>query len=352
LKRIIVAPLDWGLGHASRCIPIIRMLLARECHVMLAGNGASLQLLKNEFPLLETLELPGYDPRYPRNGSMVLKMVAQLPHFIKVIRNEHLLLEKFVKEYKIDVVISDNRYGCWSARAYSIFITHQSNILMPKRFGWLSPLVRMQNLKMIGRFDKCWIPEEKETALAGMLTSFGKTDHAIPYQYVGYLSRFRSTGQCIAEYDVAAILSGPEPQRTILENILSAQLQRSGIRYYLVRGIPGGNQSDNQSCDFMNASQLQRLLEKSAIVIARCGYSTIMDLAVLKKKAILIPTPGQTEQEYLASRLKSLKIVFTVAQKDFDLNFALQESKKYSGFVEMNVSDHLLHVAVDALLTK
>jgi UDP:flavonoid glycosyltransferase YjiC (YdhE family) len=181
MKRILVAPLDWGLGHASRCIPIINALLQKGCEVVIAGNGRSLELLQLEFPELPTELLPGYDPQYPQSGSMALTMVKQIPKFFRAIRNEHERIESIVRARHIDVVIADNRYGCWSQHATSVFITHQSNILMPKRFGWLSSIVRKKNEKLIAKFSTCWVPDfPGEHSLAGALAEIGRLKSTIP----------------------------------------------------------------------------------------------------------------------------------------------------------------------------
>ena len=139
-RRILVAPLDWGLGHATRCIPIINALLKRNAEVIIAGSGSSAGLLKAEFPNLKHYSLPGYNPRYATNGNMVWAMAKQLPQFIKTIRQEYTAINELVQKEKIDVLISDNRYGCYSAQAKSIFISHQLNILMPVRFKWMNRL--------------------------------------------------------------------------------------------------------------------------------------------------------------------------------------------------------------------
>ena len=138
----MVTPLDWGLGHATRCIPIIQELLNRGCTVLIAGSGDSLLLLKNEFPHLTFFTLSAYSPVYSRTQSMIWKMVSQLPKFADVIRKEHQQIEALIEDHKIDFVISDNRYGCWSSKIPSVFITHQLNILMPKSLKWVEPLIR------------------------------------------------------------------------------------------------------------------------------------------------------------------------------------------------------------------
>lgn len=353
MKRILVAPLDWGLGHATRCIPIVRELLSRNCEVILAGSGSSLALLKAEFPGLDYVVLPAYDPVYPRMGSMVSKMIRQIPKFIKTIHQEHQETEKLIRQKKIDVVIADNRYGCWSSAIPSVFITHQSNILMPKRFGWLQGLVRKLNISHMRKFTRCWIPDDPTGWLSGELISFGKIDAALNIDYIGALSRFAPSSPHVQKkYDIVAICSGPEPQRTLLENLILPELKRSGYKYFLVRGLPSAeNQAHHNIADFLTANVLQTLIESADMVIARSGYSTIMDLQSLKKKAIFIPTPGQTEQEYLAAKLMQQRIAFSMDQKQFNLETALKESSQYTGFLSSPKDNGvLLKQAMDNIL--
>jgi uncharacterized protein (TIGR00661 family) len=349
--KVLIAPLDWGLGHATRCIPIIRMLIENSCTTFIAGNGNSLEVLKREFPGNKFFLLPAYDPKYPSRGSMVWKMLGQMPHFIRTVKNEHHALEKIVRENQIDIVIADNRYGCWSSKATSVFITHQSNILMPKRFGWLAGVVKKVNTTLMKKFDVCWIPDDPQGSLAGELITFGKIPKNISTEFVGHLSRFIPSGEVTIIYDVVVVLSGPEPQRTLLENIIVPQLKKSTYKYFVVRGLPESESQsrDSHTADFLTSSSLQRIIESSRIIIARSGYSTVMDMASLGKKVIFIPTPGQTEQLYLAKKLKEAKIALSMEQMNFDFELAMQESKHYTGFPQRNLSNLLLEPALRKL---
>jgi uncharacterized protein (TIGR00661 family) len=353
MKRVLIAPLDWGLGHATRCIPVIREFVNRQCEVMVAGSGDSLALLKTEFPSLQFFTVPAYSPVYPKHGgSMVWKMAAQLPKFLNTIRQEHQAIEVLVAQHQIHLIISDNRYGCWSASVPSIFITHQSNILMPKRFGWLAGIIRKKNETLMNRFTECWLPDYPDDHnLAGELISFGKMKTKVHAVYIGPLSRFRFSGQKEKKYDVLAILSGPEPQRTILENTLLPSLRQSGLRYFVVRGVVTTTTVTDPHCsNFLMSEALQEMIESSEVIVARSGFSTVMDMAALQKKVIFIPTPGQTEQEYLAQRLKEKKIAFFMKQQDFNLSIALTETEKFSGFSYFSSNTGLLDQAISDIL--
>ena len=351
---MLITPLDWGLGHATRCIPIIDELLNRDCNVLIGGCGDSLALLKIEFPQLTFISLPAYHPVYPLTGSMVWNMLKQLPKFLSAIKKEHAAIEQIVKSSKIDVIISDNRYGCWSAAVPSVFITHQTNVLLPKRIKWLTRLVRKVNLTLIRRFSVCWIPDFPDgRSLSGKLTSLGNKSHSIRVRYIGSLSRFTQRPTKGILYDVLCILSGPEPQRTEFEKIAVDGLVRSGLRHYIVRGVVSEQNNPSTTfsgTNFLNGSDLQAIIDQSDYVLARSGYSTIMDLAKLGKKAIFVPTPGQTEQEYLAARLRTKAIAFSVAQRDFDMMTAWNSAQSYTGFNQFPGDVHLLTEAIHEIV--
>ena len=351
MRRVLLTPLDWGLGHATRCIPIVRELLKRSYIVYIAASGDSLVLLRNEFPSLTFFFLPGYNPRYSSSGSMVLKMAFQFPKFIKVIKKEHEIVEALIEEFNIDLVISDNRYGCWSSKIPTVIITHQLNILMPKRMTWLSKGVRILNEYMIKKFSFCWIPDHPgRFSLAGELTHYN-ANSLKQVTHIGPLSRFSKIPGLQIKYDVLCILSGPEPQRSIFEKIVKGQLKDSGLTYFIVRGILSlsGSSKENEA-EFLNSEELQTVIQQSSLIIARSGYSTIMDLCALGKKAIFIPTPNQTEQEYLAKKLNDKNVTYGMPQHRFDLKMALRESKTYTGFTnEFEYTDGLLNNALNQI---
>jgi len=355
--KVIVAALDWGLGHATRCVPVIRALHDRGLEVVIAGNGDSLSWLRAEFPALGVLELPPYAVSYSRHGNLTLKMLRQIPRLRKVIRHEHAMLDQFVSQHGIELVISDNRYGCWSTRVPSVIITHQTTILLPPYMKWLNRTVAWYNQKMINHFTQCWIPDTPGAhSLAGKLGRFPAGAPA-KFSYIGNLSRF--TGHATAKpssqskYDLIVVLSGPEPQRSILEDIILAQLSKSSLRAYIVRGVrqpPKPLPPGIPGTDVMNTEELESLLSEAPCVLARSGYSTVMDLAKLGKKAIFIPTPGQTEQEYLARRLKLMKLAYSASQRQFNLKRAWRASKSYTGFNFMPDRFQMLDENISRLL--
>lgn len=348
-KRILVTPLDWGLGHATRCIPVIRELLVLGCEVMIASSGSSGALLKNEFPQLQHFNLPGYNPVYPSGTGMVGKMGAQLPKFINAIWQEHKAVNRLVKEHRIEVLISDNRYGCYSASAKSIFITHQLNILMPAAFKWMEGLVNAFNRKQIGKFDECWVPADNNELFPDLLAVTGN----IKPRYIGYLSRLnKQAGK--AKYAILVVASGPSPQREIFAELLYEQLNSLNKQVLLVKGGSGADNLKTTNnitvVELMTTNELNKAICESNLVICRSGYSSVMDLMRLGRNAIFVPTPGQTEQEYVAKVLSEQDIAYSAPQQKFDLQKALKEAAHYTGFKNFEVNNTLLAKAVDSIL--
>jgi uncharacterized protein (TIGR00661 family) len=325
--RILVAPLDWGLGHATRVIPIIRLLLERNCTVIIAAKGRTRELLEQEFPDLEYMELEGYGIQYSRKGWMLpFKIAAQVPHILSVIKKEHQWLQHAVADHSIDAVISDNRYGLYHHSIPTVLITHQLRIKTGLS-SLMDRFIQQFNYQQINKFVDCWVPDhEKGLTLAGEL-SHPTLFPSVPVKYIGPLSRF--TGLVKAEEKhLLVILSGPEPQRTLWEEMIIHQLHAYKKPVILVRGLPGTVDLPVvplfvQVFNHLPAQELENYIQGASLVISRCGYSTIMDVMTMQKKSILVPTPGQAEQEYLAEHLMQHNLALCIPQSKFRLAGAL-----------------------------
>ena len=331
---ILVAPLDWGLGHATRCIPIIHALLGENYCVIIAAEGRIKDLLLEEFPTLFFVPLAGYNIRYSRRRWLLpLIMLWQMPRILSVIRREHKWLQEAVKRYAVIAVISDNRYGLYHADIPCFFITHQLQIRTPVSF--LNHLLQRLNYRFINRYTECWVPDEPVfPGYSGML-AHPQTLPLIPVHYTGILTRFHPSSKENKENHLLVILSGPEPQRSILEDILLEQLKTYKDPVVMVRGLPGKEQEVAVTehitvYDHLPARQLEEKIKQATFVISRCGYSTVMDLMALKKKAIFIPTPGQTEQEYLSELLSDNQYALCIPQNKFNLHEAIQQANKFA----------------------
>ncbi len=336
--RILVAPLDWGLGHATRCIPIISNLIQQNCTVIVGAEGPVKTLLQKEFPGVLFIELKGYRVKYSRNKyRMPLKLLVQLPKICYRIYAENRWLKKAVKENSIHAIISDNRMGLFHKTIPCIYITHQLTIKTGNRFT--ESIAQKIHYHYINKFSTCWVPDA-----GGALNLAGALSHPailprVPVTYLGPLSRFEKT-DVESKYDLCIILSGPEPQRTVFEKIILEQLHEVKGNVILVRGLPGEtafpgfNNSSIEIRNHLSADDLNRVILQSKMMLSRCGYSTVMDLVALQKKAILVPTPGQTEQEFLGSYLQAQKLFYTVDQ----INFSLPEALKNASAFVFNTS--------------
>ena len=331
-KKLLVAPLDWGLGHTTRCVPVIKDLLNNNCDVWLAGEGAQEKLLREEFPSLPFLPLKGYRIKYAKT-SLTGKLLLQIPSILRSIKEENKWLKEQVTKHQLEAVISDNRYGLYHEKIVSVFITHQ--LCIKSSMGkWSEGFLQKWNYKLIDRFNECWIPDEEgKNNLAGELSHPYKAP-AIPVRYIGILSRFQRKDSEEIKDHLLIILSGPEPQRTILENKIIDQIVNYNGTATIVRGLPTEKNiiPSTNTIHFYNhlsSEELNSEAMKAEFVISRSGYSTLMDIAALQKKSILIPTPGQTEQEYLADYLMKKKFAFCVKQKHLSLLKNIEEARNF-----------------------
>ncbi len=335
--KILIAPLNWGIGHATRCIPIINELLKQGFTPILASDGNALLLLQKEFPNIKTYELPSYGIQYAKNASFFkIKLFFQTPKILRKIKEERVLVNELIKKENIKGLISDNRFGVWSNKIPSVYITHQTKVLS----GLTTFFTTKIHQRIINKYDVCWIPDVKENPKLS-----GKLSNALhlktKYHYLGVLSRFQNKLNLNSEdnkskYDILVLLSGQEPQRTLLENKLISEFKSSEKKVLFVRGVISEHKkiTNTKNSTFINyllQNDLEKAINKSDLIISRSGYSTIMDLATLQKKAFFIPTPGQTEQEYLATHLNELQIAPFCKQNDFNLS-KLSVLKNYTGF--------------------
>ncbi|MES2241011.1 MAG: glycosyltransferase [Bacteroidota bacterium] len=333
-KTILVAPLNWGLGHATRCIPIIKALQDNNYIPIIASDGIALDLLKKEFPYLQFLKLPSYEIEYAKNGkNFKWKLLKNCPKMIEAILEEKKLVKKWIRKYEIDGIISDNRLGIFSKKVPSVFITHQLNV-MTGNTTWISSLLH-QNI--IRKYTECWIPDTASTPnLAGELSHLKNPDLNI--KYIGPLSRMQYK-KVENKYDLMIILSGPEPQRGMLEEKLKKEIANYDGKVLFIKGIIEKEQKKEQIglvtfYNFIHGRQLELALNESEKVVCRSGYTSIMDLSKLNKKAFFIPTPGQYEQEYLAEKFKKEGLVPFAKQEHFSIE-NLNEISNYKGLSDL-----------------
>jgi uncharacterized protein (TIGR00661 family) len=332
--RVLIAPLDWGLGHATRCIPIIYELLSLDVEVFIAVEDNIKNLLEKELPEVNFLPLAGYNIRYSRNSIFFqFTLLAQLPKILIAVYAEKKWLKKIIPLHNIDAVISDNRLGLSNATIPCVYITHQltikaGNLVME----WLLQKIHYQ---FINKYSICWVPDFESAANFAGTLSHPKHLPKIPLRYLGLLSRLEKI-EVKKKYDLLVLISGPEPQRTVFENILLNELRNFSGKTLFIRGLLASATpltSENINLEILNylpSKKLNIAIQQAELVICRSGYSTVMDLIRLQQKAILVPTPGQTEQEYLSDYLSKKKLFFSLPQKKFSLNKLLEQAKHFS----------------------
>ena len=332
--KILVAPLNWGLGHASRCVPLVQRLLNEGHEVILGGDGESLTLLRKHFPKLRYTYLAPLNLRYSKGQRQVWAMIKAMPRLLKWAIQDHLMLKALLREEHIDQVISDNRFGLYNKQTECVYVTHQLHIMLPIGWRWAEGIASRMHARIYARYNKVWVPDypDPQQNLAGEL-SHPQNVQCTMYnvQYIGPLSRFSLTAQrsysetvlqrsgltAQRSYTIVAVLSGLEPHRTLLEKELIARFSNDqrpmtndpfpsvlivqGLMHRPNTRIKRGNIT---IVPFMGDKELAPALLGAKHIIARSGYSTIMDLealGLLDSKIELIPTPGQPEQEYLAT---------------------------------------------------
>lgn len=326
----LISPLDWGLGHTTRIFPVIQEQLDKGNKVIIACNSIQKEIYKENFTGVGFVSLPGYRIKYGRNSwQTILGLVFQIPKILIQIKSEYTWLKGFLANNQVDLIISDNRYGFRNKSVYSVLITHQ---LAPKTgLGKLADsFMQWAITSYINKFNLCIVPDyDKEKSLAGELSHPKKTP-STPVKYAGMFSRFTTivpkwNASPVPDKFLLFILSGPEPQRSIFENIILKEIKNSGWKAILVRGKPSSDNLDMQEdknitlYNHLPSAALAFLIQKATVVISRSGYTTIMDMEVLKKPFLMVPTPGQPEQEYLAAYLSEKYNSMYIKQQYFSI---------------------------------
>lgn len=325
-KKIIIAPLNWGLGHATRCVPIINALIDNNFEPIIGSDGKALEFLKQEFPDLERLQLPSYHIKYSKN--LKLNIVLQFPKIWKAVKKEKEVIRNFIDKNK-DVVgiISDNRFGVISKKVPSVYITHQLKVLS----GFTTFLTSFVHQNRIKKFDECWIPDLPDSEFSGKLS---KANGIINSKFIGVLSRF-SKEEFANKIDILVLLSGPESNRTLFEKKLIDEFKNDSRKIVFVLGKVEKEQKKwhTKNITFFNyllSNELEQKIKLSNLVVCRSGYSSVMDLAILQKKVFFIPTKNQSEQEYLAKHLEQKQLA-PFEKEDLFTRQSLKRVENYKG---------------------
>ena len=287
------------MGHATRCVPLIRRLTADNT-VILGTTPATEPVLREEFPELKMIGIEPYRIRYSKSLPLLLKLFSDAPRIVAVIKKEQEQLKAIVKEHGVDLIISDNRLGLYHGQVESIYMTHQLKI---KAGIWSAAANRIHRHYM-QKFSRVWVPdfEDRGLALAGELSENPGLSHV---EYIGPLSRLDAQVIPGGHIDYLVLLSGVEPQRSLLEDELRGVFRQTKKKVVLVRGsnttATSAFPEHIRVINLADAALVAQLIADAETIVCRSGYSSLMDLHHLRKKQlVLIPTPGQPEQEYLA----------------------------------------------------
>jgi len=324
------------LGHAARMIPLARKLREMKYNVIIGSGEEHLSLFQNELPGLSYINFPGFKPGYSRFLPQYIFLLFKIPKLLYHVVVEHKRLKKIISEHAVDIVISDNRFGLWNMNVTSVYVTHMPLVPLPNLLKFLEPIGVLLHRQIIKKYSFCFIPD-----LPGDLNLSGRLSHGIKLpgnvRYVGILSRFVDPEESLNENPVkyhhnTVILSGPEPQREILKQKLITLLKDKEPPTVMFEGKPGKREQIvmNGNITFYShlpASRMKEVIEGSNYIITRSGYSTIMELVSLNCNALIIPTPGQTEQEYLAEYLSEKGWFRTLSQVELKAGIPLQPGK-------------------------
>ena len=358
-KNILICPLEWGLGHAARMIPVARKLRDSGNNIFIGSGEKHLSLFKSEMTGLNYITFPGFKPFYSGIIPQYIVLLLQTPYLLYHIILEHFKLKKIISRYDIDIVISDNRFGLWNSKVVTAYVTHMPLLPLPKPLRFLEFIGVHLHRAVINRYSICLIPD-----LPGEMNISGKLSHGIKLpehvRYTGILSRFLTDRPSSVTNPApfphnTVILSGPEPQRGILKQKLVSLLKDKIPFTIIFEGKPYDSGKSNLSGNIifyshLPASEMKEVISGSERIISRSGYTTIMDLIALRSSALLIPTPGQTEQEYLAAYLSGKGWFITVSQNETEKGLLLSPlNATWSGEI-IKESKMLLEKALVELL--
>jgi len=295
--RILLSPLNWGLGHVSRTVPIIQLLLAQNNEVIICCDENQEQYYRTYFPDLWYVPHQGYPFYFQGKGNWTLDILRNYVSLKHYLSEEKKKVEDLVEKFNSDLVISDQRFGFVSKKVRSIVISHQLNLPVP---NW-NIVAKFINKRLLSKFDEVWIPDTTEQKYSGVLSN-GR--HKGKY-FIGTKSRFEKVEKnAVKTYEYLGIVSGPSPYNQQLLDLLMKKLAASNHKYAII--VPNALYQENKNSNYIalipspEHEEFVRLIKESKTVISRSGYSTIMDLIQTGNDGILIPTPGQAEQLYLA----------------------------------------------------
>ena len=335
MKHVLVSPLSWGLGHATRDLPIIRHFLARSHHVTVAATGRALALLQHEVPQCDFVEIKDYPTPYSASRFFVPKFLAMAPVMLAAIERETVLFRRLLAKQKFDLILSDNRFRIRSDDTPSFCIAHQLRFMTPPKLRFFEFLTEFFNWLYLRPFDRIIVPDAADDTqnLSGRMSHQMRWLKGDKVYYSGVVARM----DVPEDVDLFISISGPEPQRTELERIVLEHVGQVKLdRIVITLGKPEVKEvrkiNDHITVyGYLDRAGQQEMMNRARLVVCRSGYTTVMELAELGKKALMIPTPGQTEQEYLGRYYAERGFYHSVSQYALDLPRDIEQARAMTG---------------------
>jgi hypothetical protein len=342
MGSVLVSSLNWGLGHATRDIPIIHELKKKGHDVTIAACGNALAALQREFPDCRFIDFPDYPAPYSSGSLFLPKFCAYLPVMLRALAQERRTLQHILARDRYNLIISDNRLGVYSDRVPSLFITHQIHFHFPALIWPVELFALLLNRVLHTKFDHVIVPDNPPGpgSLAGKLSRPLLSSSLRHIYYAGILATARRM-DVAEDLDYLIIISGPEPQRTIFEQTLLPQLHDLSGSKMVLLGSPNHHtvtcpDPDTTIRSYVDTEEKIALLNRARFVICRSGYTTMMELAeVQKRHGLFVPTPGQTEQEYLSSYYQRKGWFLSQSQYRISLARDVAAALPFAGFPVM-----------------
>jgi UDP:flavonoid glycosyltransferase YjiC (YdhE family) len=346
MARVLISPLNWGLGHATRDMPLIRKLLKEGHDVTIAACGNARAALMQEFPECTSIDLPDYPTPYSTSRFFLPKFVAFLPLMLKAVADERRNLAKIVAENRFDLIISDNRLGVYSDKVPSVFITHQLHYHLPL-VAWPFELAAVRlNGYLHSKYERIIVPDNPPgpLSLAGKL-SRAETEATRSRAYYAGILNSAAKQEVGEDLDYLFTISGPEPQRTQLEQILLPKIAELDGSSVVLLGSPNRKKppagTDRVTVmSYATTAEKETLMNRAKFIVCRSGYTSMMELSELRKRrALFIPTPGQTEQEYLSWYYEQKGWFHSTSQYRIDLRRDIAIAGSMKGFPAMPTTE-------------
>jgi len=332
--KTLFAVCSWGLGHATRDIPLMRGILKAKHSLTIVGRGRSLELLKGELgDRCQYVSMSDYSSVYSKKDFSVAKFLGYFPFYIDEIIKEHIKIKKLVRKEKYERIISDSRFGVYDKKIPSYFIFHQLRFISPVRIKLFEMATERFNYSFFKEnFSMFLVPDDKKNPLSGDLSHNLRYFKDDKVEYLGIISDLKKRE---VKQDIDYFISLPEPQRTVLEKIILQQASSLKGKVVIALGRPEDqrNRTFNhlRIFGYLGRKKQEEIMNRAKLVITRSGYTTLMELVALNKKALLIPTPGQTEQVYLADYHRKKGNFYSVSQDELNLTRDVEIASQYRG---------------------